>query len=287
MSSPVERAQMSSLSMLAGLMPPPSQGNPLPISWQPIPISHMPKRLDLVCFGIVRCFELGADVSQWQRVCCFFAVDCSRRTVPAVWQNACAADREPSGRTVSRLWGAPPVFESAQWFGEYDLPRQSKSFCKIEFFLFPQRKQNKTVVRLFSTLWDTFLTQYTHNMELPLWAVSVFPDRLRPIVEQGYKLRTHTKFMSLAKAAPLVTRITNQMLAHQNRSSSRLVYIYSGHDLTLLSIMRLLKLENQTATIPEYGATLAFELHCESEDECSRMEFRVSVGHLAAAMGEN
>lgn len=46
MSSAVDRAQMSSQSLLAGFMPPPSDRNPLPISWQPIPVHQIPQKLD-------------------------------------------------------------------------------------------------------------------------------------------------------------------------------------------------------------------------------------------------
>lgn len=48
-SSAVERTQMSAQSLLAGLMPPPSNRNLLPISWQPIPIHPIPREVDNVC----------------------------------------------------------------------------------------------------------------------------------------------------------------------------------------------------------------------------------------------
>lgn len=47
-SSAVERAQSSVQSLLAGFMPPPSDRNPLPISWQPIPIEVIPRETDNV-----------------------------------------------------------------------------------------------------------------------------------------------------------------------------------------------------------------------------------------------
>lgn len=47
-SSAVERTQMSAQSLLAGFMPPPSDRNPLLISWQPIPVHIIPLEVDNV-----------------------------------------------------------------------------------------------------------------------------------------------------------------------------------------------------------------------------------------------
>lgn len=48
MSSALERTQMSGQSLLAGLMPPLSDRNALPIQWQPVPIHSIPKQVDNV-----------------------------------------------------------------------------------------------------------------------------------------------------------------------------------------------------------------------------------------------
>lgn len=119
-------------------------------------------------------------------------------------------------------------------------------------------------------------------MTLPEWTASVFPDQMIPLVEQGFALHTHNELMKLIKGGPLVTKIIYQMLEFKNGNSSRTVNLYSGHDLTLLSVIRLLNLTSETSRLPNYGATLAFELHCDNDLDCSRMEVRVSLifGHL-------
>lgn len=124
------------------------------------------------------------------------------------------------------------------------------------------------------------MVQHINNMTLPAWTVSVFPDQMRPMVEQGFAMHTHTLFMKLVKGGPLVTRIVNQMLKVQSGRSSRIVRIYSGHDLTLLSVLRLLDLTNETTRIPDYGATLSFELHCGNDEDCSQLEVRVSKNSI-------
>lgn len=42
---------------------------------------------------------------------------------------------------------------------------------------------------------------------------------------------------------------------------NRNIFIYSGHDITLVSLMRALNIIDQTANKPDYAATLVFEMH--------------------------
>lgn len=50
----------------------------------------------------------------------------------------------------------------------------------------------------------------------------------------------------------------NQM---QNNQFERRLFIYSGHDVTLINTMRALDIVSQTSRKPDYGAALHFELH--------------------------
>lgn len=51
-SSHLDRCLMSVESLLAGLMPPQDHGNPLPLAWQPIPVSIIPADRDYVSKSI-------------------------------------------------------------------------------------------------------------------------------------------------------------------------------------------------------------------------------------------
>lgn len=62
----------------------------------------------------------------------------------------------------------------------------------------------------------------------------------------------------------------------------RNVFIYSAHDLTLISAMRALNISDQTSRKPDYAATLAFELH-QGLTENNPDEFSVKV-HLMLSM---
>lgn len=126
-------------------------------------------------------------------------------------------------------------------------------------------------------LWDTLSIGKSNNLTLPAWTDAVFPDRLRVIAERGLAVTLETPHMKLVKGSPLINRIFDQMLNKQNGEvPNRSIYVYSGHDSTLLSVMELLNLTNQTTGIPDYAATLAFELHCDNDNDCSQLELRVS-----------
>lgn len=126
-------------------------------------------------------------------------------------------------------------------------------------------------------LWDTLIIQRDNNLTLPAWTRAVFPDRMRVMAELGLSLGFQTQSMRLQRASPIVSRIVGQMRDKQNEiAPSRSLYIYSAHDSTLLSVSSLLNLTDQTSGVPDYGATLAFELHCTEPNHCSQMEVKVS-----------
>lgn len=126
-------------------------------------------------------------------------------------------------------------------------------------------------------MWDILSVEKIHNLTLPAWTDPVFPARLGIMAELGFSIRSLTPYMRLVKGGPLVKKIFDQMLEkHNEKSLSRSIYIYSGHDTTLLSVIKLLNLTNQSTSIPEYGATLVFELHCDEDNDCKQLEVKVS-----------
>lgn len=134
-----------------------------------------------------------------------------------------------------------------------------------------------TNVKQAQSLWDILSIEQSKNLTLPAWTDAVFPNRLHIMAEWGLRFGLQTPYMMLAKGGPLVSRIFDQMMHKQNRKEpNRSINIYSGHDSTLLSVIRLLNLTRETTKIPDYGATLAFELHCAKDDNCSQPEVRVS-----------
>lgn len=65
------------------------------------------------------------------------------------------------------------------------------------------------------------------------------------------------------RCSPIYTY--QQFLQKQNEELSRNFAHYSA----LCNVMRALKVTNQTTVTPDYGAVLAFELHCSYHEECT------------------
>lgn len=52
------------------------------------------------------------------------------------------------------------------------------------------------------------------------------------------------------------------------------LFIFSGHDVSLINIMRALNITTQTAVVPDFGAALYFELH--ENQATNQLEVKVS-----------
>lgn len=112
---------------------------------------------------------------------------------------------------------------------------------------------------------------------LPEWTDNVFPDKLLPIAKYNLALLTEFSYMKKIKGGPFITEIVDLM--HKkitgNLSPNRNVFIYSGHDTSLVNIMRALEIIDQTSELPDFGSTLAFELH--QRHDFDNYEIKVSL----------
>lgn len=114
-----------------------------------------------------------------------------------------------------------------------------------------------------SYLYDTLNVERIHNLPLPDW---YSPDVLAHLKEYAFKFLndfTATPYMLQVKAGPFLTEVMENMLAVQNRDiNMQPIWIYSGHDSTLVNIMKGLHIyTGQLKDIPNYGAGLIMELH--------------------------
>lgn len=104
--------------------------------------------------------------------------------------------------------------------------------------------------------------QQNYGFELPEWSDDVFPGDMLAVRIRSFELITETPYMKRIRGGPLVTEIFHQMIAKQNGDLPRKIMIFSAHDKTLVSAMNALGVYNQTEPLPDFGATLVFELYC-------------------------
>jgi len=123
--------------------------------------------------------------------------------------------------------------------------------------------QNVTNTNDVEFLYNTLYIEHEMGLTLPSWTKAVFPDKMRPLAARNLALLTETPFMRNVKGGALVTDIAKKIItkAEEPSKQKRNILLYSAHDVTLVNVMRALDIINQTSDKPDFGATLAIELH--------------------------
>lgn len=137
----------------------------------------------------------------------------------------------------------------------------------INIFFFENFVQNITNVDKAEGLYNILAIEKAIGLKLPEWTIEVFPKKLLTMAKRNLAVLTENAYMKRIKGGSFITEIVDIM---SKKRESRLLpdrnlYIYSGHDVTLVNIMRALEIIEQTSEKPDFGATLAFELHRQNE----------------------
>lgn len=115
-------------------------------------------------------------------------------------------------------------------------------------------------------VYNTLKSESEAGLPLPDWAENIHPERLEPLAERSYVLFTETNLMKKVKGGAFLTEIHTNMIdkRRRNLNPDRKIFLYSGHDVTLVNVMNSLGILDQTAKLPEYSSALVFELHHNS-----------------------
>lgn len=105
-----------------------------------------------------------------------------------------------------------------------------------------------------------FSQQKISNLKLPEWVVEN-EEKMKNLATLGLAAFTFTNSTKRLKGGPLlgevVKHVSQKVLGLLK--PDRKLFLYSGHDLTLVSVIRALGFEEGFK--PEYGASIIFELH--------------------------
>lgn len=113
-------------------------------------------------------------------------------------------------------------------------------------------------------------------MKLPDWTKTVFPDKMKDLAAESLAVFTYTELMKRLKGGPIVADVVQHMaqkLLHKLKPDRKL-FMYSGHDLTIVSVLRALGV--QELIKPDNGAALLFELHRPNDGSDHLVEVRTS-----------
>lgn len=113
-------------------------------------------------------------------------------------------------------------------------------------------------------LYSTLQTQQEAGLKLPEWTKNVFPTRMRLPFKLSLATLAYNESMQRLRIGPMLGEINkyfNDTKYHVNVERS--LYLYSGHDVTLVALWRALGYEELLE--PEYGSSLVLELHEDVE----------------------
>jgi len=125
---------------------------------------------------------------------------------------------------------------------------------------------NITNVLHVELLYNTLEIEKDNGLELPDWTENIFPEKMLLLAERSYVLFTETPLMKKVKGGAFITKVHNQMINKRKKILNQdcKVFLYSGHDVTLVNVMNSLNILDETAKKPEYASALVFELHHSS-----------------------
>uniref|UniRef100_A0A1I8PUV8 Uncharacterized protein n=1 Tax=Stomoxys calcitrans TaxID=35570 RepID=A0A1I8PUV8_STOCA len=116
------------------------------------------------------------------------------------------------------------------------------------------------------TLSLNIILQEEYGLQLPDWTKEYYPEKLQFLAEQALIYNIYTREMQKIKAGPFLTKMFTEM---KNKASNTLapkerkMYIYTGHDSTVVNIMHALKVWKRQ--LPRYSAMLLVETHKNKE----------------------
>ncbi|KAL3289473.1 hypothetical protein HHI36_022896 [Cryptolaemus montrouzieri] len=119
--------------------------------------------------------------------------------------------------------------------------------------------ENIDTIRKVEEIYNTLQIEELHNLTLPEWTHEVYPDLLKPLAAYSLASFTETDFMKKIKGGPFVKKVLKNMEDILDNKNSPRFFFYSGHDLTLVNILRTLGFTNEMK--PNFAAYLIFELH--------------------------
>lgn len=135
------------------------------------------------------------------------------------------------------------------------------------------------------SLFNTLEIQQLNNLTLPQWANDSIMSQMKIIGAQNLALYSETEYMKKVKGGFFIKTVTDLMQKILNESNTPSINLYSGHDLTLVHVMRALHLIDIIK--PEFGASLVIELYDNSEIKvslCLNIRANIFIIHFSGIL---
>ncbi|XP_022921280.1 venom acid phosphatase Acph-1 [Onthophagus taurus] len=124
------------------------------------------------------------------------------------------------------------------------------------------------------TLYNILQIEQLNNLELPQWTKTVFPGKMKDLAAMSLAIFTQTDFMKKMHGGELVKEILLNIGNKINGtlSPNRKLFLYSGHDLTVVSLMRILGFNELIK--PEFGASVIIEHHSINDKDIIKIFYK-------------
>lgn len=108
------------------------------------------------------------------------------------------------------------------------------------------------------------MKQSRFNMTLPKWTKEVFPGPMKELSDFSFELKAYTPQMQRLKGGPWVKEVVDNLRNYSKTLTEgapwkRKLFMYSGHDVTVATILSALKVFNNIQ--PPYASMVIVELH--------------------------
>lgn len=117
-------------------------------------------------------------------------------------------------------------------------------------------------------VYTTLLAEKEFGLKLPDWTKDYFPKKMQELTDISYVINVYTEEMQRIKGGPFLKKMINEMVQKSNstlKPADRKLFIYTGHDSTVVNILAALKVWPNE--FPNYAIQAYFELHKSSEGE--------------------
>uniref|UniRef100_A0A182PV94 Acid phosphatase n=1 Tax=Anopheles epiroticus TaxID=199890 RepID=A0A182PV94_9DIPT len=187
--------------------------------------------------------------------------------LPIPWQPA-AVNVLPRDRDtiLAQKQPCPRYDQSKQRLAAYP-PKDVRELYEKNAALFRTLSQgtgqNISTLLDVELLYNTLEIEKSAGLELPDWTEGIFPQKMLPIAERSLALITELPLMKKIKGGAIVGELLDNAIRRRSGIliPERNIFIYSGHDVTLVNFMRALNIIDQTTGKPDFSAAIVFELH--------------------------
>ncbi|CAH0722839.1 unnamed protein product, partial [Brenthis ino] len=144
-------------------------------------------------------------------------------------------------------------------------------FTELFDYLSKHTNQSMRSILEVDFLYSTFQTEQEAGLKLPEWTKNVFPHKMQVPFMLSLAMLSYNETLRKFHTGPLLGEIKKHLRDSVSHNEERSLYIYSGHDVNVVSLWRALGFEELLQ--PDYGASFAIELH----EEVERDDFYIRI----------